>query len=242
MHTMTTVSEIINRLKKDGYTENFHLKGNSLLCRNNTLQIQIGEFAIDRHYRFEGISDPGDEAVVYAISSPKYKIKGTLVNGYGIYSDPIADDMIKALNEYLELTSVKDENAGKEEKFNQATSQRPLGDRPLDAPMVIMNLKSFREQIKQEQAWKNSDRNSITIFKSDTMRIVLIALHAGAEMKKHKAPGIISIQVLEGEVTFRTDQQTARLMEGQVLTLHAEIQHSVFAEKEAVFLLTLANT
>jgi hypothetical protein len=65
------------------------------------LQIQIGEFAVDKHYRFEGISDPGDEAVVYAITSSKYKIKGTLVNGYGIYSDPIADDMIKALNENL---------------------------------------------------------------------------------------------------------------------------------------------
>ena len=51
------------------------------------------------YYRFEGLSDPGDEAVVYAISSAKYNLKGTLVNGYGIYSEPLVDEMVKALRD-----------------------------------------------------------------------------------------------------------------------------------------------
>ena len=55
-----------------------------------------GEFVIDKYYRFEGISDPVDEAVVYAISSPAYNIKGVLVNGYVISSERIADEMIQA--------------------------------------------------------------------------------------------------------------------------------------------------
>lgn len=63
------------------------------------VQVFPDEFLVDRHYRFEGISDPADEAVVYAISSTKYHLKGTLVNGYGMYSDAIADEMIKALKE-----------------------------------------------------------------------------------------------------------------------------------------------
>ena len=69
-----------------------------LQCQGSLLQVFPHEFVVDQHHRFEGPSDPGDEAVVYAISSPKYNIKGTLVNGYGIYSEPLADEMVKALH------------------------------------------------------------------------------------------------------------------------------------------------
>ncbi|PYF70626.1 cupin domain-containing protein [Pedobacter nutrimenti] len=127
-----------------------------------------------------------------------------------------------------------------ENKFNEATPQRPEGDRPLDATMVIMDLPSFMEQIKQESSWKDGDRNSITIFKTDGMRIVMIALHEGAELKTHSAAGIISVQVLEGQMRFTTEQQTTELNKGQMLALHEGIAHSVLANMETVFLLTLA--
>ena len=99
MSTMNTVSEIIDKLKAEGYTEDFNLKESCLECKGNYLQLFPGEFVVDKHYRFEGISDPGDEAVVYAISSPTHNLKGVLVNGYGIYSEKMADEMVKALNE-----------------------------------------------------------------------------------------------------------------------------------------------
>ena len=71
------------------------------------------------------------------------------------------------------------------------------------------------------------------------MRLVLIALHKGAEMKKHTAAGTISVQVIEGEILFTTDEQTITLTSGQMLVLHEGISHSVLARKETVFLLTL---
>lgn len=95
-----------------------------------------------------------------------------------------------------------------DEKFNDATSNRPMGGRTLDAPMVTINLSLHIAQIREEEQWKNSDRNAITIFKSMVMRIVLIALHKGAEMKKHTAAGTISLQVIEGEIMFTTDEQS----------------------------------
>ncbi len=97
MDTMTTLSEILNKLKSEGYTVDFNLKENCLVCQGNSLEIHPDDFVVDRHFRFEGLSDPGDEAIVYAISSVKYDIKGTIVNGYGIYSDPVSDKMMKAL-------------------------------------------------------------------------------------------------------------------------------------------------
>ncbi len=98
MTPMTTLSEVLNKLKSEGYTVDFNLQENCLVCHGNTLEINPDDFVVDRHFRFEGQSDPGDEAIVYAISSVKHDIKGTLVNGYGIYSDPLSDRMIKALS------------------------------------------------------------------------------------------------------------------------------------------------
>ena len=129
-----------------------------------------------------------------------------------------------------------------DEKFNDATKLRPQGERIMDAALVTIDLSSFTTQIKEEQAWKDSDRNAITVFKTDGMRIVLIALHKEAELIKHTAAGIISVQVLEGQIQFTTGEQTVELSKGQMLTLHKGIPHSVLAKEETVFLLTLTTT
>ena len=129
-----------------------------------------------------------------------------------------------------------------DEKFNDATKQRPQGERLLDAELVTINLRNFTNQIRAEKAWKDSDRNAITVYKTDGLRIVLIALHKDAEMKKHIADGIISVQILEGQIQFTTSEQTVELTKGQMLTLHKGIPHSVQAKEETIFLLTLTTT
>lgn len=129
-----------------------------------------------------------------------------------------------------------------EEKHNEATHQRPEGDRPIDAPLVTIDLPRFRQQIKEELPWKDGKRNAITVFKTNGLRIVLIALHKGAEMARHVADGIISVQVLEGNMQFKTDEKSVELSDGQMLALHQGIPHSVLALKETIFLLTLTTT
>lgn len=56
------------------------------------------DFKVDHYYRFEGETDPYDESILYAISSESRGIKGLLVNGYGIYSEPIADEVVAKMN------------------------------------------------------------------------------------------------------------------------------------------------
>ena len=129
-----------------------------------------------------------------------------------------------------------------DEKFNDATKQRPQGERIMDAALVTIDLSSFTKQIREKKAWKDSDRNAITVFKTDGMRIVLIALHKDAEMKKHTADGLISIQVLEGQSLFTTEEHSAELGQEEMLALHENIPHSVLAKKETIFLLTLTTT
>jgi len=128
-----------------------------------------------------------------------------------------------------------------EEIFNKSTSQRPDGERMIDAAIVSIDLPFFMEQIKKETPWKDSKRNAITVFKTNGLRIVLIALHKGSEMARHIADGIISVHVLEGQVQFNTDQQSLELNKGQMLALHERIPHSVKAIEETIFLLTLST-
>jgi len=126
-----------------------------------------------------------------------------------------------------------------EEKKNESTPQRPEGERLVDAPLVTIDLPKFMRQIKSEPAWLNGPRNAITVFKSDHMRLVLIALHSGAELPTHTADGTISVQVLEGDIQFGTTDEAVQLREGQMVTLHEGIPHNVRAIADSLFLLTL---
>lgn len=94
MYTYDTVSGAINGLKERGFTLDFNLKENCLICRES--EIHPEDFEIVEVHRFEGATDPADEAVVYAIES-KNGDKGVLVNGYGPSSDPMSDEMAKKL-------------------------------------------------------------------------------------------------------------------------------------------------
>src|SRR5690606_9995072 len=129
-----------------------------------------------------------------------------------------------------------------EEKMNESTPLRPEGERVVNAPLVTIDLPRFMEQIKKEPAWLNGTRNAITVFKSERLRLVLIALHGGAELPTHTADGTISVQVLEGSILFGTAEESVQLGKGQMITLHELIPHNVLALEESLFLLTLAPT
>jgi len=103
-----------------------------------------------------------------------------------------------------------------------------------------MNLNHYINQIKFEKTWADSDRNSITIFKSTTLRIVLIGLHENVELKPHNANGVLSVQVLHGKIEFTTGPKNTQLKKGYMKALHENITHSIKALTESFFLLTLA--
>lgn len=126
-----------------------------------------------------------------------------------------------------------------EEKKIASTPLRPEGKRTTNAPHVFIDIKDAMQQIRQEVSWETGDRNAITLYKSDQMRLVLVALHQGAELTRHKAEGAISIQVLEGNITFGTDEESKELAAGQMIVLQKGIHHEVKAVTESVFLLTL---
>ena len=90
-----TVSEAINGLKKRGFDLDFNLAENCLGCHDD--KVDVNDFEIVEVYRFEGNSDPSDEAVVYGVQSVT-GIKGVLVTGYGISAEGMSAEMAKKLS------------------------------------------------------------------------------------------------------------------------------------------------
>lgn len=91
-----TLSGALNDLKKRGYTEDFNLKENCIVCASNSQELKPEEFYIDEVHRFEGMSNPADNSVVYAISSSN-GVKGVLVDAYGPYAEAITPEMARKL-------------------------------------------------------------------------------------------------------------------------------------------------
>jgi len=90
-----TVSEALEEFRKQGFTIDFNLEENCIVCGNERFGSE--EFEIVGWYRYEGNSDPGDEATVYAIESNRGH-KGVLVTGYGTSSDNFSSNILKKLS------------------------------------------------------------------------------------------------------------------------------------------------
>lgn len=96
-----TVSETINSLIASGYTHDFNIKGDCIVCHQANVTLSPEDFHIDKVYRFEGASDPDYQSILYAISSPKHAVKGVLLNGYGISADETTNKIIERLETNL---------------------------------------------------------------------------------------------------------------------------------------------
>lgn len=89
-----TVSEAISALRQQGFTIDFNLEENDLVCHPHKYTVE--DFEIVDVYRYEGVTDPGDEATVYALES-KNGVKGILVTGYGASSDTFSTEQLQKL-------------------------------------------------------------------------------------------------------------------------------------------------
>ena len=128
-----------------------------------------------------------------------------------------------------------------EERHNEATTNRPEGERPIDAPVVLVNIPDFIKKIKKEKAWDKNDRNAITVFKSDKLRIILVAMHKKAEMTTERPENIFSVQVISGKVKLDTAGKSFDVSEEELLVLHPNITYKIVALRKSVFLMTVVE-
>ena len=83
---MKTLSSCMNKLKGDGFKDEYTVKGNLLKSADSGQSYTSDDVKIVNFYRFEGDSDPSDNAILYALQTEDGQ-KGLLINAYGMYSD-----------------------------------------------------------------------------------------------------------------------------------------------------------
>jgi hypothetical protein len=95
---MTTLVSCTNHLLKEGFTENFVAQKTGIEAPSSKKLYIPSEVKIVNYFRFEGESDPADNAVLYAIEAND-GTKGLLVDGYGAYANPLAGQFIKEVDD-----------------------------------------------------------------------------------------------------------------------------------------------
>lgn len=103
-YSYETLSEAVNDLVKRGYTTDFLVQEDKecLYCTQNALELSPEEFVIDEVHRFEGMTDPADESIVFAISSDKRQVKGLVINSFGADFGYRSSKLVAHLRKHLE--------------------------------------------------------------------------------------------------------------------------------------------
>jgi hypothetical protein len=96
MKAFNNMVDAINDLRARGFDMDFNLRETELECTTNGRNLSPDEFDIVEVFRFEGMTNPSDQSILYAIESHD-GLKGVLVNGYGPSADPISQAMVAKL-------------------------------------------------------------------------------------------------------------------------------------------------
>jgi hypothetical protein len=95
---MKTLSSCVNSLTRDGFEVQFKMTKAGLKSLSTEKLYKPDEVRILTFYRFEGESDPADNAILYAIETNTGE-RGTLTDAYGVYADEAISEFIKAVEE-----------------------------------------------------------------------------------------------------------------------------------------------
>ena len=92
--------------------------------------------------------------------------------------------------------------------------------------------------------WQNDVFNGVTIaklFDGPNSKEIRINLEKGAQMKEHKAPGAIMVQVLSGKIDFSVGENSVILDALDMVTLEPNVIHALTALENSIVRLSLSK-
>lgn len=95
---LKSLTSCLANVNKDGYTEDMKIENGVITSIQSGKSYYPHEIKVVNFFRFEGMSDPEDNAILFIIET-KDSTKGTLVDSYGVYSDPEIDKFMKAVED-----------------------------------------------------------------------------------------------------------------------------------------------
>ena len=100
---MTNLEQCLTKLEGKGYTEQFKVEKDRLIAVKKKSKYKAKDVKAANFFRFEGISDPDDTSVLYAIETTD-GVKGTLTDAYGLYADDDTGEFMKEVEIQKKVT------------------------------------------------------------------------------------------------------------------------------------------
>jgi hypothetical protein len=85
--TYRTLDGVIEELRRRGFVERFGVTAGRLRALGSGRVFDPEDLTIREYHRFEGVSDPDDASIVYAIET-RNGTKGVLADAFGLYANP----------------------------------------------------------------------------------------------------------------------------------------------------------
>jgi mannose-6-phosphate isomerase-like protein (cupin superfamily) len=126
-----------------------------------------------------------------------------------------------------------------EGSYGRTSGTESRAGRPMMERLMVFRLTDEIAALRQEEAWREGDRNARTLAKEVDFRVLLTVLRAGVTIGED-SDARASLQLVEGRASLQLNDGQADLETGQVAVVDAGQQWSLRAEDECVLLLTLA--
>lgn len=98
MKTYDSLLDAIQYFKSIGYTKDFNLAFDKLICSENIIRLHPEDFEIRESIRFDESTDPGEESILYVVQSKDGNHKGTMVSAFGTYADEVSKELLDKLS------------------------------------------------------------------------------------------------------------------------------------------------
>ncbi|WP_310584819.1 cupin domain-containing protein [Deinococcus sp.] len=116
----------------------------------------------------------------------------------------------------------------------------PRADRPSPLTLHRYALGDQLIRLRADTPIRVHGRDSLTLVRGPVFTLILMALNAGSRLSEHKAPGPITVLVLDGRVAFSAQGERLELGPHDLITLPAHILHEVDALEDCAILVSIA--
>jgi hypothetical protein len=96
--SMETLAQAVERLTAAGYEHDFRAEPEGLRAVGTGCVYAPESLVIEEALRFEGASDPQDEAALFALRCEAHGTRGTYVVAYGPAMDPLDVEIVRRLS------------------------------------------------------------------------------------------------------------------------------------------------
>jgi len=113
--------------------------------------------------------------------------------------------------------------------------------RVLTGPHLTFDLREQIEDLRKDPSYGRTGRVGRTLVKSGALRITLVVLAKGVDAGTHRAEAPMTVQVVQGRLRFRVDEQHFEIGAGEVLFFGPDHAQDIMALDDTALLITITG-